>query len=40
MTVMISIAGALLIVAGGLAALYRYGLRDLHDKSEVPDNDR
>ncbi|WP_284459633.1 hypothetical protein [Cupriavidus campinensis] len=40
MTVLISIAVALLIVAVGLAALYRYGLRDLHDKPKIPDNDR
>lgn len=40
MTVLISLAAAVLIVGGGMVAMYRYGMRDLRKTPDVPDNDR
>lgn len=37
MTVLISLAAAVLVVGGGMVAMYRYGMRDL--RSKKPDND-
>lgn len=40
MTALISLAAAVLIVGGGMVAVYHYGMRDLRNTPDVPDNDR
>lgn len=40
MTALISLAIAAVLVGGGMVAMYRYGMRDLRQTPDVPDNDR